>query len=196
VHDRPSRVAERDGVAQRVDREVAGHASTDRVAHQALGAGVLDRAEVELALGGRVFSDVGEPDLVRVLGGEVSLQQIVVHRRSRDTSRAALPAVTAEEPLLGAEPVHAVPAGHHTLLSELVSDEPVAELGVVVMDLAGQVDQVRVVPVPLRDRVSAPLVERLLGEAQHPAGHRDGDVVGGEVKDQRVHHFGSTSRAK
>ena len=41
-----------------------------------------------------------------------------------------------------------------------------------------------------RDRVGLPRVERLLGEAQHPAGHRDRDPVGGKVKDQRVHHFG------
>jgi hypothetical protein len=46
--------------------------------------------------------------------------------------------------------------------------------------------QVRVVPVGLAHRVGLPLVERLLGEAQHPAGHRNGDVLGGEFTDQRV----------
>jgi hypothetical protein len=35
-----------------------------------------------------------------------------------------------------------------------------------------------------------------LGEPEHPAGHRDGHAVVGQVADQRVHHFGSTSRAK
>ena len=58
------------------------------------------------------------------------------------------------------------------------------------------VDQVRVVPVALADRSGLPLVERLPGEADYPAGHRDGDTVGGEVEDQQVHHFGSVSRAK
>ncbi len=64
----------------------------------------------------------------------------------------------------------------HAPVGELVGDEPVAELGVVVVDVDRGVDQVRVVPVPLGDRVGAPLVEGLLGEAEHPAGHRDGDA--------------------
>jgi hypothetical protein len=93
------------------------------------------------------------------------------------------------QPLLGAEPVHPVAAGDQAVAGELVGDEPVAELGVVVVDLSGGVDQVRVVPVAPADRVGPPLVERLLGEAEHPAGHRDRDLFGGEVEDQRVHHF-------
>src|SRR5687768_7131652 len=64
------------------------------------------------------------------------------------------------------------------------------------MDVVGGVDQVRVVPVALAHQIGAPLVERLLREAQHPAGHRDGNLLGGELTDQRVDHFGSTSRAK
>ena len=54
------------------------------------------------------------------------------------------------------------------------------------------------VPVPLRDRVFQPFVERLLGELQHPAGHRhpDGCSLRGEVTDQRVHHFGRVSRVR
>ena len=73
---------------------------------------------------------------------------------------------------------------------------PVAELGVVVVDVDGGVDEVRVGPVPIGHGLGAPLVERLLGEAEHPAGHRDRDLVGGQVEDQRVHHFGRVSRAK
>jgi hypothetical protein len=42
-------------------------------------------------------------------------------------------------------------------LSELVADEAVAEPRVVVVDIAGGVDQVGVVPVPLGDRIGAPL---------------------------------------
>jgi hypothetical protein len=79
---------------------------------------------------------------------------------------------------------------------EFVGDEAVAELGVVVVDVHGGVDQVGVVVVAVGDRLDAPLVEGLLGEAQHPAGHRDRDLVGGEVEDQRVYHSGRTSRAK
>lgn len=51
--------------------------------------------------------------------------------------------------------------------------------------IQGRVDQVRIRPVPVRDRVGLPFVERLFGEAKHPAGHLHGDSVGGKVKDQR-----------
>jgi len=64
---------------------------------------------------------------------------------------------------------------------EFVGDESVAELRVVVVDVDGGVDQLGVVPVALADGVGAPLVERLLGEPEHPAGHRDRDAVGGQV---------------
>jgi hypothetical protein len=40
------------------------------------------------------------------------------------------------------------------------------------------------------------LGERLDGEPKHPAGHRDGHTVTGKVEDQRVHHFGLTSRLR
>src|SRR5699024_4543785 len=43
---------------------------------------VLDRAEVELSFGRPVLGDVGEPQLVRAHGGEVPLDEIVVHWRS------------------------------------------------------------------------------------------------------------------
>jgi hypothetical protein len=104
--------------------------------------------------------------------------------------------VRRPQPLLGAEPVHPVAAGHDAAGGQLVSDEPVAELRIVVVDVDRGVDQVCVVPVPLTDRGGLPLVEGLLGEAEHPTGHRDGDLLGGELLDQRVDHFGSTSRAK
>ena len=81
-------------------------------------------------------------------------------------------------------------------IGQLVGDEAIAEGRIVVVDVDGRVDQVRLVPVALADRVPAPLVEGLGGEAQHPAGHRDGKPVGGKVKDQRVLHFGGSSLAK
>jgi IS30 family transposase len=70
------------------------------------------------------------------------------------------------------------PSGDPTS-GQLVGDEPVAERRIVVMDVDRGVDQMRVVPVPLADRSGQPGVVRLLGELQHPAGHRDGDPVGG-----------------
>jgi hypothetical protein len=65
---------------------------------------------------------------------------------------------------------------------ELVGDEPVPDRRVIRMDVHGGVDQVRVGPIPVGDRLGAPGIERLGGEAQDPAGHRDGDPVGGQVE--------------
>ncbi|MFZ4843670.1 hypothetical protein [Mycetocola saprophilus] len=45
------------------------------------------------------------------------------------------------------------------------------------------VGEVSVIPVPLRDGVRAPLEERLLAEAQHPAGHRDRNSISDKVTD-------------
>jgi hypothetical protein len=70
------------------------------------------------------------------------------------------------------------------------------ERRIVAVYVQGRVDQLRIVPVPLADRVLAPGIEGLLGKAQHPAGHRDRNTAGGKVKDQRVRHFGEISRAK
>ena len=73
---------------------------------------------------------------------------------------------------------------------ELIGDEPIPERRVVVMNIHRGVDQMRVVPLTIRDRIGFPSVKRLLGEAQHPASHRDRDPVTSKIADQRVHHFG------
>lgn len=75
-------------------------------------------------------------------------------------------------------------------LLELIGDQAVAELRVIGVDVVGDVDQVRLLHITIADRGRAPLVEGLLAEAQHPAGHRYRDPGIGKVKDQRVHHFG------
>src|SRR3712207_9050478 len=61
------------------------------------------------------------------------------------------------DPLLGAQPGDPVLTRGEAAFVQLVGDEPVAEGRVVVVDVVGGVDQVRVVPVPLADRVGAPL---------------------------------------
>lgn len=59
------------------------------------GAGVCDRAEVELALVGRILGDIAEPQLVRGFGGEVAFNEAVVHRRA---GFLPLPAAFLSEP--------------------------------------------------------------------------------------------------
>ena len=51
------------------------------------------------------------------------------------------------------------------------------------METRGGIDQVRINPITARHHSRPPSVEGLLGEAENPAGPRDVDIVGGEVKD-------------
>lgn len=46
------------------------------------------------------------------------------------------------------------------------------------MDVERSVNQMRIIPITLRDRIFCPPIEFLSGQAQCPAGHRDGKPVG------------------
>jgi len=82
VNDHADGVASGSRVVERVDSELGGHPGADRVADDALRADVFDRAAVELAFVGPMLGDVGQPDLIGALGGEVALDQVVVHGRA------------------------------------------------------------------------------------------------------------------
>ncbi|MDP9776733.1 hypothetical protein J2S58_000356 [Nakamurella flavida] len=117
-------------------------------------------------------------------------------RRSGLAVQTSASGVHEPQLLLGTQPVHAVAAGRDAGGGQLVGDEPVPELGVVVVDVDRGVDQVRVVPVASTDRVGAPLVERLLGASRAP-GRSPRPGSGPRLGlDQRVHHFGRVSREK
>jgi len=79
---------------------------------------------------------------------------------------------------------------------ELIRDEAVAELGVVAVHVMDGVHQVGIVVVAHRARLALPLVEGLVGEAEHPAGQPHREPLSGQLLDQREHHFGSASLAK
>ena len=56
---------------------------------------------------------------------------------------------------------------------QFADDETVSKAGIVVVDI-DRVEQVRVIPVSRGHRTLLPEVQRWGGEAEHPAGHRDG----------------------
>jgi hypothetical protein len=87
--------------------------------------------------------------------------------------------------LLGAQPRDPVLTRFDAVGGQLISDEPVPDRRVIMVDIDGGVDQVGVIPVALGHRAAAPGIESLLGKSQHPAGHRDRDTIRGKVKDQR-----------
>ncbi len=79
-HDSLRVAAVGDGHLECVHGDAGLHPGVDRVADDLVREHVLDRAEVELPLRGPVLGDVGQPQLVRAIGGEVALHEVVVHR--------------------------------------------------------------------------------------------------------------------
>src|SRR3954447_4476376 len=88
-----------------------------------------------------------------------------VKSRARRSSWTAGPAVLPvprrpfagrgrPDPLLPAEPLHTVLAGPMPGPLEFVRDEPVAELGIISMDIDDRVQQVRGPPVAIADRAA------------------------------------------
>ena len=70
-----------------------------------------------------------------------------------------------------------------------ISQQPVAELGIIGMGVEDRVGQIGLIEVPVGDRAGEPAVVRLAGELQDPARDRDGDPVAGQLTNERVHHF-------
>lgn len=98
--------------------------------------------------------------------------------------------------MVPAQALNPVLTHREALLGELVGDEPVSECRVVCVDVEGGVDEVRIDPVPLGHGAGPPPVLALLAKSQHAAGHRNGNTVGGKIRDQRVNHFGLMSLAR
>jgi hypothetical protein len=76
-------------------------------------------------------------------------QQVVVDRRPRLAALALLPGMGGEDPRGRAQSPPTVLRCDDANVGELVGEEPVAERGVVLVDIEDGVDEVGVVPVPL-----------------------------------------------
>jgi hypothetical protein len=123
------RTAPDDRVAQRGHGEGCLHPRVDGVADDPPGEDVLDRAEVELALGRGVFGDAGQPQRVRRGRGEHAVDEVVVHRRTGPAGQALLLGKDRPDPLLRAQPGDPVLTCRQAAFAQLVGDEPVAEGG-------------------------------------------------------------------
>ena len=186
------------GSAQCCDGKAGGHPLVEGVADDPVAEDVLNRAAVELSFCGGVLGDVGQPEPVRGGGGELALDEVVVHGRSGrlTATPSALLGRGGPDPLLGAQPPDPPFADDQAVALELVGQEPVAELRIIGVGVEQHVDDVRVVPVPVGDGLGEPGVVGLRAEANNPAGQPHGDALGGQVTDQRVGHFGSNPCAK
>ena len=110
-------------------------------------ADVLDHAGVELPLVRCVLGDVGQPDSVRRRSGELPPHQVVVDCRSGAFARVLTAPLRGRRPgpVFRAEPPD--PSLTHRVAApfELVGDEPISELGVVVVHVTDDIHEVVIV---------------------------------------------------
>ena len=112
-----------------------------------------------------MLGDIGQPQLVDVIGGEVTLHEIIVDRRPR-----AFPVLAALLPEHG--PPLIVPADPprgplaHALASGLrfADQEPIPELGIIAVGVEQRVRPVGLDQLRLRDLSFPPSVVGLAGE--------------------------------
>jgi hypothetical protein len=74
-----------------------------------------------------MFGDIGQPQLVRGIGGEHFLHEVVVHRRPGSSGEALLLREHRPDPLLRAETGHPVHPGRDATGGKFAGDEPVPE---------------------------------------------------------------------
>jgi hypothetical protein len=136
-----------------------------------------------------MLSNIGQPQLIWFLGGEIPLDQIVMHRRSDLAVLAALltehtpPAVVRADPPRG-------PLSHRlTGDPRLLDQVPIPELRVIGMGVEQRVSPIRLDAFGVDDRRGPPPVIRLAGELEYPPRHRHGDPVGSELIHERVEPF-------
>ncbi len=199
VQDAPGDLtATRDGVADGIDGELRGHPVADRVADDAVGEDILDRAAVKLAFGRRaVLGDVGEPDPVRGIGPEDALHVVVEHGWAGLLALPTSPALRGrEDPGLRAQLPRRPPAHPPPRPTGFVGKVSIPERRVVVMRVMQRVDPIRAEHVRVPDRDVAPPVVGLSCELEDPTRHRHGNPRFGELSNERVRHFGEPPRRR
>lgn len=78
----PGGLSESYRVSKRRDGQLSGHPRVDRVAHDPVRAHVFDGAEIKLAFVGPVLGDIGHPQLVQNVCGEIAEHKVVVAGRA------------------------------------------------------------------------------------------------------------------
>jgi len=163
----------------------------DGVADDSVGEDALDGAAVDLALAGRLLGHVGDPLAVRFIGHEVPLDLILVHRLPRLPVKAALAHGRGSQLLLRTHPPRTTLPDVDAGPLELVGEKPGAERGIFRVGAYQDVDDVRVLKLPITDGTLEPGVDRLGGEDEHSTDQPHREALGGQMTDQRVLHFQS-----
>lgn len=141
-----------------------------------------------------MLGDVGQPQLVRPVGGEVAVDEIVVHGWARFLIAAFAGRDRRADPRDVTQPPHTPLRQDIAEICDVVGQDPVPALRVILVQFPEHPDQMRFLDLTRADRVLEPLVIRLLGESQNPARHRDrhpnGGAGRGHLTDEREDHFG------
>jgi hypothetical protein len=120
-------------------------------------------------------------------------QQVTVNGRTGLVGLGPLRGVREAKTAAVEHSRHAILRGNDAHVGELIGQEPIAECGLVLVDLKERVDRVRVVPVPLANGLLAPRVVPLGRQAQDPARHRDrhpdAGTGRGHLTDEREDYF-------
>ena len=183
-HDARSRLAPPCRRHQGLQHQVAGHRRRRGPTHDLPRVQVHHRRQEQPALVGADVGDVGDPDLVRRVGGEVAVEH-VVDRTHRATAMSRLAPVADLRPqTLGLhQPLHAVAAAGLARFAQVKRD-----LAVAIHATAGQpevLDQPKqplILALTQAGRLPDPGVVAAAVHAQHPA-HRDQS----ELADVRTH---------
>jgi hypothetical protein len=183
------RLSADDGHAQRVGDQFGAHVLGNGPSNNKPGIGVHHRRAVHLAFQRRVLGDIGDPQHVRGVDGELAVDQVGAGLGVRVPDRAAVASAPVEalDPSLAHQPsdpleVHrqAQPEGRFG-----VDARRAVGAARLFVDPADLFQQQLVLLTSRRVEPSQPLVVARPRHSQHPAGHRDIDVVFGEFTDQR-----------
>lgn len=145
------------------DGQARLHPRVDRVSDDPVAEHVLDRANVELALARFVFRDIGQPELVGGVGNELvpgspvlvgDGATVVVDRWAGLAAVAAPFFPERGPPVVGRRDPPSGLVGHRlTLVAGFVGEEPVPELGVVLVGVEQCVCAIRLHDLAGRDGI-------------------------------------------
>lgn len=178
----------------RVDDQLGANVIGDGPADATAGEHIDHRGAVNPAFPRAMLRDVGDPKLVRGVGGEYTFHLVLEH--GRQPTRSTVTPFAMVDSLQPSQP-------HQTFDSAVTDPQPPTQnqFGMHTANPVGSprggmqdadlIDQVRVGEVPIRRATGTPLVVSRRRDLQHPASHRDREVAA-ELVDQPEPYFGST----
>src|SRR4029079_9014228 len=154
----------------------------DGVADDSVGKHVLDRTQVELAFTGAVFGNVGQPQPIWRISGEIPADQIVMYGWAGFAVLTAFALTEHTPPAVGRTDSPGGTLGHRLPgIAGLGDQEPVAEFRIIAMGVEQSVGAVSLGPLGIGHGSGQPTVVGLAGELEDPARHRHRDTGRGEL---------------